>query len=195
MDYTELTKRQVSLQTEARKCLADVGLIKILQKYGEVKMVGSLANGLMTYKDIDLAVVGVWDLEKVAKLTAELITQKVNYSVMLNNFVDFPTDRLPTAYYVGLKKFCQDWKLDLWLYTEAQYQEQGYDAQIKELLGLSQEKRELILYTKELLNDEALREVLKTNDRAQPIYQAVLSGTISTTKDAQDYVSSLKKRY
>lgn len=49
-----ILERQERLQNEARILLNGIGLIDFLSKFGEAKIVGSVALGLMTWADIDI---------------------------------------------------------------------------------------------------------------------------------------------
>ena len=52
----ELFERQLRLQSEAATVLADLRLLDVLRVAGEPKLVGSLATGLMVWRDIDITV-------------------------------------------------------------------------------------------------------------------------------------------
>lgn len=54
MDKTDLTKQQDELQQEAHKILGEIHLMNLLSKYGKPEVIGSVALGLMTWRDIDI---------------------------------------------------------------------------------------------------------------------------------------------
>src|SRR3989344_8099789 len=60
----DLLKQQEELQKEAQEVLGKLDLINILSIYGKPEIVGSLATGLMTWRDIDLEVIKEIDEEK-----------------------------------------------------------------------------------------------------------------------------------
>lgn len=53
----DLYQRQAALQAEAETVEADLGLIELLSSVGRPVRVGSVALGLMVWRDLDLTVI------------------------------------------------------------------------------------------------------------------------------------------
>ena len=64
------------LQKEAYEVLEKLDLLNILSTYGKPEIVGSLATGLMTWRDIDLEVVDKIDEDKYWDVVKKIFAEK-----------------------------------------------------------------------------------------------------------------------
>lgn len=68
-----LILKAVELQQQAYRILEELNLLNFLSQYGQAKVVGSVALGLMTWEDIDI------DLESNGDIDAEGYWQTAAY--------------------------------------------------------------------------------------------------------------------
>src|SRR4030042_1086649 len=100
----DVFEKQNILQQQASDVLNRLDLIRVLSKYGEVKMVGSVALGLMTWSDIDI------DLESSSEINDKDYFEIVRYIfgqkfikqiMLIDNRSSFEKNR-PQSMYVGI---------------------------------------------------------------------------------------------
>lgn len=189
---SQLVLRANQFQQEAKRILDELGLMKILQEISEPKVVGSVANGLLIAKDIDVhAYVKEYDVQEVVNLLPRLATLPTIQKVQFNNYRelrrDYRKDRVnfPHAYYVGLRSLqpSGEWKIDMWFAKEGEVDEFN-DSRLQNLSG---EQRETILklkeewYTKDGYRDGAV---------SVDFYKAVLDFGAKTNQDFERYLQT-----
>lgn len=188
----ELVLRASQLQQEAMQILGKLGLVEILKEISEPKVVGSVKNGLMVVKDIDIhAYVREYDLQKIVNLLPRLALLPTIQKVQLSNFREFRRDyrsdriNFPHAYYIGLRTIqpSGEWKIDIW-FARKEDVEEFNDPRLQ---NLSNEQRETILRLKTAWhNDGAYRDGAVSVD----FYKAVLDFGVKTDKDFECYLQS-----
>lgn len=191
MDKTDLIKQQKALQEEAYQILNKISLLDLLSKYGKTEVIGSVALGLMTWRDIDIEVVtNNSDKEDLAELIKELSLDtdcRVDFTIILNEKLIKPD--LPKGTYLGIKyydhlppeeqssKSEKLWKIDIWFLSANNVQGSAKTREIKD--KLTEEKRDSILEIKNVLaHNPQYRKTIKSSD----IYIAVLD------KDVKDMI-------
>ena len=161
-------KTQHELKREAEEILSRLNLIQLLDKYGETRMVGSVALELIVKLDLDLHVlVSKYALmDAVNKVTVELLDDKRIDEVRISDY-------RPEGVKIGIDKCPSEsgnWTIDIWLTTDISTTAFGHVEHI--LAELTPEKRDRILSLKEYYYKQGrLRDGISTI-----IYQAVLNG-------------------
>ncbi len=158
------------LQGEADALLQESELLPRLSKYGAVVVTGSYRYRLMTCADLDLHVVNPQAGREQAKaLLCELVDQAFWRGFMLQDWVQFHHEDLPTGLYFGLKRDYRDrfWKVDIWLLTESAPEQAAFH---EAMSRLTPEPRKAILLLKQW------RDQHSRNTPSMKIYEAVLSG-------------------
>jgi len=118
MSDSQLLQKQDKLQAQAHEVLQDTKLLAILKEFGKPVIVGSVALGLMVWRDIDLDVevdnkFSADDLLKIAKRAFS--HGKIKDIRIIDNTTPFEKNR-PKSYYLGIyyqEKGQEKWKVDI----------------------------------------------------------------------------------
>ena len=175
MNTDELIVQEEELQRQAHEVLEALNLFHFLSKYGRPKIVGSVALGLMTWRDIDI------DLEIAGEIRAEDFWQTAKYllaqdEVTLITLVDnrnmIEKNRPPSMYIGG--KYEADggaiWKIDIRFVSEQHAIAQKHIDSIG--ARLTDDRRRAILSIKHVVaQDPRYRTEISSVD----IYEAVLA--------------------
>jgi hypothetical protein len=123
MPYEELNEK---ISNEANYILKDLGLMEILQQYGQPFVHGSYSLNLITWRDLDiyledneLSQSKFFDLGK--NLSTCLKPSKMNYRNELNGL----SPHLPRGLYWGTYTTIvnEDWKIDVWAIDSSQFKQ------------------------------------------------------------------------
>lgn len=178
----DVFKKQNILQQQASEVLNQTDLINILSKYGKVKMVGSVALGLMTWPDIDI------DLESIDEVNDKDYFEIVQYIfgqkfikqlILIDNRSSFEKNR-PKSMYIGAIYDFEgvDWKIDIRYLNPSSARAENELKQIKS--RLTSENTKAILEIKTAFhNHPEYRKKFSGYD----IYDAVLDRGISTVEE------------
>jgi hypothetical protein len=208
----ELDQLEKQRQTDSDWVIARLNLQSILNSYGEVKVVGAKALGLMVAKDIDISVlvdtVRVKDWQKlVGKLMETPYVRNISaidyYNYDEQNRYD-PTNGQRYSLYVSINNIVgpEEDKFDTWecqihLIDRAQFDE----SKVTEVKNkLPPEKRLTILRIKHWTDQ--LNKILmsKTNNNfkiySPSIYHAVLENNEETvTSFVENYTTTIPERF
>ncbi len=149
----ELFQRQLALQSEAAKVIMDLRLFDVLKSAGVPNPVGSLATGLMVWRDIDFTVVvDRLDLGVVIGLAGVLaLHPRVRAIEFRNDSGHWNRDdaEYPDGLFLGVEYVGDEvWELDIWFVTEPERQPDI--AHVRELSKrLTDEHRAAILAIKD----------------------------------------------
>ena len=109
----------------ADELLGSSGLIPVLEKFGEIKFVGSYVAGLQMSGDIDIHVLR--DKPFTKDETLEIFNEIVKNTKFNSYYIgDWNNTNLhpefPEGYYIGLKiRFADEkWKIDIWLVSKTE---------------------------------------------------------------------------
>lgn len=178
----DILSQQDELQREARGVIEKLKLADFLGKFGQVKIVGSVALGLMTWRDVDIEVVCVNvkndDLLKTAKY---LLGQSGVLQITLEDHIKRIDDNKPKGLYAGAKyqeSNAQVWKIDVWFKNQV-----ADDEWI--MSKLTDETRLVILAIKSRIDSDPTyrRSVFSTD-----IYKAVLERNVRDLKEFKNYL-------
>lgn len=191
MDKENLLKQQDLLQKEAREIIDQLDLINFLSNYGEVNIVGSLAMGLMTWRDIDIDVISknvsidsfikiVYFILKNNKTKTITIQDNTNGKIRPNN---------PNGMYLGFKYQDKNlWKCDIWLRYENNHKAKNDIEWVKN--NLTTDKKTIILDIKnKISNDKEYRINVFSTD----IYEAVINNGVTNLEEFKSYLNNIGK--
>ncbi|HEY7418858.1 MAG TPA: hypothetical protein VH593_27000 [Ktedonobacteraceae bacterium] len=191
----QLLKRQEQLQRDARVALEELALPGLLTSAGSVRMMGSLASGLMVWRDIDLSVYSPRiAIERVYEVMLPmLINSRIVQGRYLNESGSFNSTGLPRDeryYFTVLYRSMagDEWKLDIsfWLMDGA------HPEPVQDVLeqGMSEEMRLAILWIKDVwYRLPAYRIEVASTD----IYDAVLQHHVRTPAEFNRYLAERGK--
>lgn len=186
MTIKEAKIKQAKLHRTAQRILATKKILKELEKYGEVTLVGSFAAELMVKPDIDFEIVNSKiDQNKVIELTDFFFRMKGNYSVEIADGTDYVRrPGHPKGFYIGVNTMFEDtiWRFDIWLtrepidVTDSSYvsmrDQQWYKKVPSGTLNT-------ILLLKHTLNEKGEYSKYASAN----VYEAVVEGGVKTLKD------------
>lgn len=180
-------ERQSILQQQASDVLNRLDLIGVLSKYGEVKTVGSVALGLMTWPDIDI------DLESTNEINDKdyfelvrcIFGQKfIKQLMLIDNRSSFEKNR-PQSMYIGIIYNLDgvDWKIDIrYLNPSVAWA----DDDLKRIKSrLTPENTKVILEIKTAFHNHPK---YRKEFSGYEIYNAVLDENISTVEEFSDFL-------
>lgn len=185
-----LERRQVDLQREADTVSADLDLFALLGRVGTPVQVGSVALGLMVWRDLDITVIcDALDVDAVFGLGRELAAHpSVRQLQFRNDTGRWNRDAAyPDGLYWGIDYRTaggDDWKVDIWFVDEPDRQPDL--AHVESLpRRLTDETRRAILRIK----DAWVRlPAYRSSVRSVDIYEAVLDHAVRTPREFQDHL-------
>ena len=188
MNRYNLSRQAKDLEKEAKSVLKDTNLIKLLSKHGKVEIVGSLALGLLVWRDIDIDVVmnRNFDTDKYFQMVIELFKHKnIKDLRLIDNRTSFEKNR-PKSMYIGVfyqKQVGEKWKIDIRFVHKK-------DAYAIDYLNVIRSK----LNKKNRLNILKIKETVYTHPlygkefSSVDIYEAVLIHGIHNIRDFNIYL-------
>lgn len=200
----DLIKQEEKLQKEAKEVLNKLDLIKLLSKYGQPEIVGSLALGLMTWRDIDLEIIcEKLDRNFITEIATYLIKQpsrRVDLTIADNS--DQFSSSGPKSLYIGFKYFGDElepneiygsnpkaWKIDMHflLIDDVRAIKKTKELDSK----LTEQTREIILKIKNILaSNPGYRKEITSLD----IYTAVLDYNVKNITNFKSYLKNIGKK-
>jgi hypothetical protein len=191
MDYNDLILQQNKLQKEGNTILEKLQLLKFLSKYGEPIITGSLATGLMTWRDIDIELVDeTKSYQNIFDTVSYLFGVDNIKNIQLNNNIG---GRIrvnnPDGLYLGFQYQYQDkelWKIDIW-FIHNEKQHSGKDDVLWFKNNINEEQRKSILIIK---NQIAVHPKYRKTIFSTDIYDAVLKNNIKSYEEFIEYIKS-----
>jgi hypothetical protein len=149
-------EKQNKLQDQGRRLLEKLGILDLLGKYGEVRIVGSMDLGLMTWGDIDLdvAVEEKFSHEDFFEVVKELFAKKENQNVILADNRELSealkAQKIPPSFYLGWQGEFEGaaWKMDIRFLIGGFEENEEKEVFLKKVKAASPEEREVILKIK-----------------------------------------------
>jgi hypothetical protein len=192
MDYTDLVLQQNKLQKEGNDVLEKLQLLQFLSKYGKPVITGSLATGLMTWRDIDIELV---DETK----SFQNIFDTVNYLFGIDNIKNIQLNNNiggriraenPDGLYLGFQYQDEElWKIDIW-FIHNEKKHSGKDDVEWFSNNIDKEKRKSILIIK---NQMAVHPKYRKTIFSTDIYDAVLKDNITSYEGFIEYLKIKSK--
>lgn len=183
----DLEKKQLELQNEAKEVLEKLDLMNILSDYGTPKIVGSLATGLMTWKDIDIELTNGIDEDKYWSVVKKLFHTPGYKHLSVIDFRNSTDPNSPKGLYACISKFHlygkKNWKIDIW-FLEPNSRDVDFHEWLTKNLKL--EHRLPILEIKDQIADHPKyrKEIFSTD-----IYKAVIEDGAKNIEDFKKYLS------
>jgi hypothetical protein len=184
---SELFEQQLLLQTEAAGVITDLKLLGLLARAGIPHPVGSLAMGLMVWRDIDYTVAcESLDTEAVTAIAANLMRHPRVRSVELRNdsgVWNQDPSRYPDGLFLGIEYVANErWELDIWFVDEPDRQPDL--ALVREMRNrLDDEQRAAILEIKRAWHT-------RPDYSSHEIYRAVLDHGIRSIQEFEGHEST-----
>ncbi len=183
-------RNQRILRREAEEIIERLSLFRILKKYGETRVVGSVVLELIVKLDLDLHVLlSTYPLmESVNRITNELLNHENIHEVRISDYrpqgIKIGIDDCPST--------SGNWTIDIWLTTDLSTT--AFDQAERMFPHLTSEKRDTILALKRHYHKMGkLRDGI-----SRLIYESVLNGVTSVeeferTREYQERLASAKK--
>lgn len=164
------------LVDEAKKIISDLDLLKMLEQYGETRLVGSVALEMIVKRDIDLHV--LVDTEDLAA-----VAEKISLELMKNhNIKDVVVFRDRSKY--GVKLSIHDfpgetgpWLIEIWITDWIENTQFAFTELLQRTL--THKQRDIIMQiTEDFYYQGFLKDELRTL-----IYRAVLEGGVQNSRE------------
>ncbi len=173
-----LTEQSDNFKSLADELLASSKLPQILEKYGQVRFVGSYAAELMMHGDIDIHILR--DKEFSRQETLDMFNEIVASTKFNSYYIGDWNDsnahpEFPYGYYIGLNTRIGEikWKIDIWFLSIAE--QERFDRKNMDVtkIALSDEQREAILTFKKYRQENNIKI------SGQEIYEMVIKNGIT----------------
>lgn len=179
--------RSDQLKREADALIYDAGFLALLEKYGQVELVGSYASNLMTWRDIDLQfpLEDAEDKHTVFSLAKDIAVNFAVKRVVFNHHR--LREEIPFDYglYLGTHLIFQDesWKIDMWCVGPEDYEHTMIEhrAQIEALKSI--DRKALLTLKLALMERGDYRNTVWSVD----VYRAILEGNVRTNEQFDEW--------
>ena len=189
MNDKEIIRHSKRLHEEANELLDKEGLLPMLNAFGTTRVIGSYTLDTMTWPDIDISMnlPNAQDVVLFFELGKRIVTKfeitKMSYS---NHFIrNFPGFDHGLYWGIQLRYAGREWKIDLWGYSDADYQTHIADFEALHR-QLEQADRTAILRIKHVICQHPDYRGNVYNSMA--IYRAVLEDKIETVDEFKAWV-------
>lgn len=157
-----LTEQSDKFKKLADELLASSKLLQILEKFGQIRIVGSYAAGLMMHGDIDIHILRDKEFSKQETLDMfnEIVASTKFNSYYIGDWNDSNVHpEFPYGYYIGLKTRIGDikWKIDIWFLSIAEQERFDKENMDVTKIALSDEQREAILAFKKYRQENGVK--------------------------------------
>lgn len=188
----DLLKRQNDLQKEAYEVLQELDLINILSIYGKPEIVGSLATGLMTWRDIDIEVIKEINEDKYWEIVRKLFHTPHYKRLFVANFLKSINPNTPKGFHVCIEEYGKTddrWNIDIWFFSPRNPNEKNFNAWIKD--KITDENRPIILSIKNKIsnNPKYKKEIFSID-----VYKAVIENGVKNLDDFKRYLQAIGKQ-
>jgi hypothetical protein len=184
------SEKQTGLKKEATKILSELNLEKILSKYGKVEIIGSYSLDLMTWRDIDIEVLGDTKYENYLECVNHLFNQDKVYNLTLQDYRKSVHADRPQGIYLGIKYLFdrskgwkEMWKIDIWFLSNDDLSSIETREYVKS--KLNEQNRELILKLKTEMRENTThgKEI-----SGREVYYAVLDNNVKDLESLKEYL-------
>jgi hypothetical protein len=169
------------LKREAESIIKNLSLLEILSKYGDARVVGSVALNLIVKRDIDLHVVVKTDnlFEVVDQIYPTLLGEKGVTDIRIFDYREKGGIKVGIDSYSGLSG---DWSIDLWVTNLPETT--GFALADRLTQQLTNQQRKAILKIKKALHSRSeLRDGISTQ-----IYAAVVDNDVRTVIEFEEII-------
>lgn len=188
---TKIEERQLQLQQEAKEVLEKLNILNILSMYGEPEIVGSLATGLMTWKDIDIELTNGINEDKYWKIVKQLFHTPGYKRLNVIDFRKSTNPNTPKGLHICISDFFyksgSTWKIDIW-FLEPRGIGDNFHKWLLE--NLKEEHRLPILEIKQQVDSHPK---YKYEIFSADVYKAVIEDNARNLEDFKKYLSKTKR--
>ncbi|MGU3460387.1 hypothetical protein [Bacillus sp. D48C] len=172
---------QKELKIEAISIVDELGILELLNKFGEAKIVGSVAHELIVKKDIDIHLLTKYDLLEITFFTLDFLRDKNDKLEIYCE--DFRNQK--SSMFIGIKDYpgtTYKWYIDIWITSKREYT--GFD-QVKYFKNvLTRQQRKSILQIKKYYDGLDMLN----NGFSSIIYEAVLYKNVTNQIQFEQYL-------
>ncbi len=194
MSDNQLLNSAEELQKEAKEIIDKLDIISVLNEISDTQFVGSVQNGLMVWRDIDLhAYSEEIDRDVILDLLKNFGQLPSIQKVQFSNFKELRRDHLesrrhlPQGYYVGLRTIqpSGEWKIDIWFGKREAFSG-FYD--ITNFSNITEKQKVTVLKIKKawLKDDGGYKDGITAVD----VYKAVLEHGIGDEEEFEFYLQN-----
>ena len=186
MDNLNYKSKQNSLHKKALEIINELRLVEVLNEFGDVHIVGSVALELMSWPDIDIVVFGQPDYANFLKVVNSLFHENNIYSLNLQDFRKSIYPERPQGIYCGVKYLEKPetfWKIDIWFLPKSEDKALKTVQWVKK--RIDDKNRELILKIK---NEMRIKLKHGTKISGIDVYKAVLENGVKSLNEFRDYL-------
>lgn len=190
---TNLIEKQDVLQKEATEILSKLSLMDFLSKFGDAKVIGSMALGLMTWRDIDIDL-AVDELKKSDYFqTVQYLFSNTEVKRLILSDNRKLSDKLiaqgiPESMYLGVfvkAKGDNEWKIDIRFIKDSLVRTEKYIDETKS--RLTDKNRKIILEIKDAVCTHP--KYIHKKIFGVDIYSSVLNGQVKNIDEFKKYLS------
>jgi hypothetical protein len=175
-------KLRSSLKAEAEDIIRRLSLIQLLSRYGDARVVGSVALDLIIRRDIDIhLLVEANDLFSIVdNIYRDLLTKEHVRDVRISDYRERSGILIAIDSYPGASR---DWSIDIWITNRKERTGFALVERLKQ--ELSPEQREVIMKIKGVYHKRGqLRDSM-----SNAIYQAVIDAGVRDVKGFQQFLT------
>jgi hypothetical protein len=187
----DLEKKQSELQNEAKEVLEKLDLMNILSSYGTPKIMGSLATGLMTWKDIDIELTNGIDEDKYWDVVKKLFHTPGYKHLNIIDFRNSTNPNSPKGLYACISKFHlygnDNWKIDIW-FLEPNSRDFDFNDWLTKNLKPEHRLSILEIKTQIAMHPKYRKEIFSTD-----IYKAVIEDNAKDINDFKRYLAKTNR--
>jgi hypothetical protein len=191
MNHLDLLQQSQNLQREGENVLQALRLLETLSQYGSPTIVGSMATGLMTWRDIDIEIVkdiNEEDYWQVVKYVFHQVNLKDTTVIDYRKSVNPNT---PKGLYLCIRYYGEEqkiWKIDIWFLPPRTSKKENINEWIKD--KLTKENRKTILEIKFAIHDNPkyTKDIFSID-----IYEAVIQHKVKDIEDFKKYLQKIEK--
>lgn len=164
MDIERLEEYSTNIKSHAESLLESTKLLNILEKYGDVHLIGSYPLNIMYGPDIDIVVESKNIKKNSVDALQEIVEKSLFRKIEYGDFVKFPMEKRPKGYILVLKAVVEGvkWEIEVWFLEDASKQLDYH----KELASKLTEQNRI-----EILKAKHLRETSSTSKHALSSYE------------------------
>lgn len=121
-----LLEQSRMIKQKAKTLLDKLELKRVLERYGEVEIIGSYALDVMWDRDIDIIVRCEESFESAKSALVDLITSRLVQKYEFGDFEKFPREKRPKAHIVNLQTQFEGekWEIEIWFFSIELFEEQ-----------------------------------------------------------------------
>lgn len=124
MNIRTIEEHSKNIKKQARALLVSTNLINILEKLGNVHLIGSYPLDIMYGPDIDIIVESKNIRKSSVDTLQEIVKKQLFRKIEYGDFVKYPMEKRPKGYILVLKAIVEGvkWEIEVWFLEDASKQ-------------------------------------------------------------------------